>query len=312
MSRSTARARGWGIPVPGDPGQVIYVWWDALGQLHHRARLRHRRRGHYQRWWAEADRRIHLVGKGVLRFHAVYWPAILLSAGRAAADRDPGARLPDRRRRARSASPRPRPAGAPIRPRWSAGSAPTRCAGGCCARCRGSVTPTSPPARLVARANEDLANGLGNLVSRVISLVHRYRQGQRAAGCRRPRPPAPAPARCVAACQLAPDRVAAALADFDFRAATTAIWDVVDEANRYVERPSPGTWPGPSGPATPARASSWTPRSARSSRPAGRWPPSWRRSCPTWPPGWRPPATTRPALPSRDRCSRGSASASRR
>ena len=40
VSRSQARARGWGIPVPDDPTQVIYVWWDALGELHHRARLR--------------------------------------------------------------------------------------------------------------------------------------------------------------------------------------------------------------------------------------------------------------------------------
>ena len=40
-SRSTARARGWGIPVPDDPGQVIYVWWDALRELRHRARLWH-------------------------------------------------------------------------------------------------------------------------------------------------------------------------------------------------------------------------------------------------------------------------------
>ena len=136
----------------------------------------------YRRWWAGADRRMHLVGKGVLRFHAVYWPAILLSAGLplptdilvhdyltidGAQDQQVrGQRRP------------------PIRPRWPASSAPTRSAGGCCARCRGSVTPTSPPARLIARANDDLANGLGNLVSRVITLVHRYRQGQRASAAR--------------------------------------------------------------------------------------------------------------------------------
>jgi len=79
-SRSTARARGWGIPVPDDPSQVIYVWWDALGN--YVTALGYGTEGRdYRRWWTEADRRVHLVGKGVLRFHAVYWPAILLSAG---------------------------------------------------------------------------------------------------------------------------------------------------------------------------------------------------------------------------------------
>ncbi len=93
-SRSIARARGWGIQVPGDPTQVIYVWWDALGNyitsLDYGAerfaseapgRGPAERSSEYERWWAGADRRVHVVGKGVLRFHAVYWPAILLSAG---------------------------------------------------------------------------------------------------------------------------------------------------------------------------------------------------------------------------------------
>ena len=79
-SRSTARARGWGIPVPDDPDQVIYVWWDALGN-YITAPGYGTDSGLYQHWWRESDRRIHLAGKGVLRFHAVYWSAILLSAG---------------------------------------------------------------------------------------------------------------------------------------------------------------------------------------------------------------------------------------
>src|SRR5205814_4726051 len=73
------RARGWGIPVPGDPDQVIYVWWDALGN--YVTSLDYPDGADFRRWWVGSDRRIHLVGKGVLRFHAVYWPAMLLSAG---------------------------------------------------------------------------------------------------------------------------------------------------------------------------------------------------------------------------------------
>jgi methionyl-tRNA synthetase len=71
ISRSVARARGWGIPVPDDPSQIIYVWFDALAYYFSASPAR----------WNQADCITHVIGKGVTRFHAVYWPAILLSAG---------------------------------------------------------------------------------------------------------------------------------------------------------------------------------------------------------------------------------------
>src|ERR1022692_241477 len=80
ISRSAGRARGWGIPVPGDPGQVIYVWWDALGN-YLTALGYGTGDANVASWWTGASRRIHVLGKGVLRFHAVYWPAMLASAG---------------------------------------------------------------------------------------------------------------------------------------------------------------------------------------------------------------------------------------
>ncbi len=70
VSRDARRARGTGIPVPGDPGQVIYVWFDALAVYLAGAGDR----------WASSER-VHVVGKGVVRFHAALWPAILASAG---------------------------------------------------------------------------------------------------------------------------------------------------------------------------------------------------------------------------------------
>src|SRR6516165_2578383 len=72
VSRPAERAGGWGIPVPGDPGQVIYVWWDALGN-YVTALGYGTGDDAYRRWWTSEGRRIHLLGKGVLRFHAVYW-----------------------------------------------------------------------------------------------------------------------------------------------------------------------------------------------------------------------------------------------
>jgi methionyl-tRNA synthetase len=80
VSRSAERGRGWGIPVPGDPSQTIYVWFDALGNYISALGYGSDERK-FQEYWVEAERREHVVGKGVTRFHAVYWPAILLSAG---------------------------------------------------------------------------------------------------------------------------------------------------------------------------------------------------------------------------------------
>ncbi|OGG04968.1 hypothetical protein A2Z33_06785 [Candidatus Gottesmanbacteria bacterium RBG_16_52_11] len=76
ISRSNERAKNWGVPVPGDPTQRIYVWFDALNIYQSGAGFGWND-SLYRKWWP-AD--IHVIGKGILRFHAVYWPAFLLSA----------------------------------------------------------------------------------------------------------------------------------------------------------------------------------------------------------------------------------------
>jgi methionyl-tRNA synthetase len=283
-SRSVARARGWGIGVPDDPSQVIYVWWDALGNyitaLNYGAAnggaanngapnngAPNNGAADYQRWWAGADRRVHLVGKGVLRFHAVYWPAILLSAG-----------LPlptelfvhdyltvNGRKISKSAAGADLQASDPVALAgtygvdalrwWLLREVP-----------RTGDTDFSVD-RLVARANEDLANGLGNLISRVVSIAHAYRNGVvhpasrphgtsrwlAAAGEGRPGGPLgepgqgtpdahdwPADAAALrAAVERTPGTVRQALSGYDFRAAAAAVWQIVTEANRYVEAAEP-------------------------------------------------------------------------
>lgn len=67
VSRSVKRARGWGVPVPGDDTQIMYVWFDALNVY---------RTAAAGMWPAQ----LHIIGKDILRFHAVYWPAMLLSS----------------------------------------------------------------------------------------------------------------------------------------------------------------------------------------------------------------------------------------
>ncbi len=79
ISRSTVRAKGWGIPVPDDPSQVIYVWFDAL--TNYITGPGYADNGPaYQRFWCDGDERLHIIGKDITRFHAIYWPAMLLSA----------------------------------------------------------------------------------------------------------------------------------------------------------------------------------------------------------------------------------------
>jgi methionyl-tRNA synthetase len=76
VSRSAERAKGWGIEVPGDPSQYLWVWFDALSNyinaVGYGTNLKK-----FKKWWP-AD--IHVIGKGISRFHCIYWPAILISA----------------------------------------------------------------------------------------------------------------------------------------------------------------------------------------------------------------------------------------
>jgi methionyl-tRNA synthetase len=80
ISRSVARAENWGVPVPNDPNQIMYVWVDALSN--YITALDFADGGEaYQMFWERSDVRTHVIGKDIMRFHVIYWPAFLLSAG---------------------------------------------------------------------------------------------------------------------------------------------------------------------------------------------------------------------------------------
>jgi methionyl-tRNA synthetase len=235
VSRSTERARGWGIPVPGDPGQVIYVWWDALGN--YLTALDYGGDGEDLRcWWDGASRRVHLLGKGVLRFHAVYWPAMLLSAGEAVpTDIVVHGYLTDNGRKISKSS------GATVDPYDLVGEYGTDAVRWWLLRAvpRGADADFTV-GRLVSRANDELANGFGNLVNRVVSMIHRYRGGRvPVTAASVPGTSAPGATALDAAIAGAPGLIARALDDFDFRRATEAVWQVADEANRYVNQARP-------------------------------------------------------------------------
>ncbi|PIR02382.1 MAG: methionine--tRNA ligase [Candidatus Nealsonbacteria bacterium CG_4_9_14_0_2_um_filter_37_38] len=79
ISRSAERGRGWGIPVPGDPTQVQWTWFDALSNYINALGYGENDKN-FQDWWQKNENKLHIIGKGILRFHAIYWLAILLSA----------------------------------------------------------------------------------------------------------------------------------------------------------------------------------------------------------------------------------------
>ena len=68
----------WGIPVPGDPKHIMYVWVDALTNYLTGVGFPDEQSAQFKRYWP-AD--VHIIGKDIIRFHAVYWPAFLMSAG---------------------------------------------------------------------------------------------------------------------------------------------------------------------------------------------------------------------------------------
>ena len=231
VSRQAMRAGGWGIPVPGDPSQVIYVWFDAL--CNYVTALGYGQDGEaYRRWWAGEGDRVHLLGKGVLRFHAVYWPAMLLSSGQSLPTgifvhdylTAGGRKISKSATGAAALEPAALAAeyGADAVRWWLLREVPRV----------GDADFTVD--RLIARADDELANGFGNLVNRVVSMIGRYRDGRVPAGSGRP-----GGEKLEAACGQADDAIAAALADFGFRRAAAAIWAIAAEANRFINRVRP-------------------------------------------------------------------------
>jgi methionyl-tRNA synthetase len=226
VSRPVERARGWGIPVPGDPTQVIYVWFDALASYLSGLRFGDPDSVDYRRWWLDADRRAHVIGKGILRFHAVYWPAFL-----AAADQPAPTDLVvhpyltvDGAKISKTAASGPTAAG-PFAVVDRYGTDAVRW---WFARDVAPVVDTDfTEQRLVERANHDLANGIGNVARRITSLARRFRL-----------PPDRAATPIDAVAGLDED-VLAALGGFDLRAATQAIIAAVDALNRELETTRP-------------------------------------------------------------------------
>ncbi|HVP37875.1 MAG TPA: methionine--tRNA ligase [Candidatus Saccharimonadales bacterium] len=234
----------WGVPLPMDPQHTVYVWFDALinyatgvglGQNTPAARER------WARWWP-AD--CHVIGKDITRFHCIIWPAMLLSAG-VALPRSVYAhgwiQSPDGARFSKSA-------GNVVDP-IQVGEELHRAAGpGLRAELiheplRYFLMREVPMGRdgefswklFVERYNTDLANELGNLLNRGLSMTHRYFSGRlEGAG------PAEGPDLEVG--RLADEVVAnyrAALGSWQLSVGIQEAWRLVKRANQYVAETEP-------------------------------------------------------------------------
>lgn len=163
----------WGIPVPDDPGHTMYVWFDALTNYITAIGYGNDERGgetNFRRLWP-AD--LQLVGKDILRFHAIYWPAFLLAAGL-----EPprtvfahGFWLSGGRKMSKTLG-NVIDLGV-LRRHFSADSVRYFCLREMVFGHDGDFTYEA----LIERVNADLADGLGNLSSRTLTMIHRFRGG---------------------------------------------------------------------------------------------------------------------------------------
>ncbi|MBI5418964.1 MAG: methionine--tRNA ligase [Deltaproteobacteria bacterium] len=219
----------WGIPIPGHPGHVIYVWYDAL--TNYVTGVGHPDGGeNFETFWP-AD--IHMVGKDILRFHAVYWPAFLMSAGVAP------------------------PLGVFAHGWWTVeGRKMSKSLGNVVDPYQMVETYGADAFRyfllrevpfgldgdfskkaMVHRINSDLANDFGNLLNRTLGMLGKYFGGT---------VPAPSLAgeedlALIALSREVLSAVDAAMENVEFHKALSAVWDLVKAANRYVEAQSPWT-----------------------------------------------------------------------
>ena len=220
----------WGVPVPGDPAHVMYVWFDALTNYLTALGFGSDDASRMDRYWPTAT---HLMGKEIIRQHALYWPAFLMSAGL------------------------PLPKRIVAHGHWMMAGAKMSKSIGNVARYQDYTAvfgvdalryfvmremPLGQDANfgdegVLNRYNADLANDLGNLVSRAMTMVHRYCDGvvPEARLVDRQKPE-------VALQDAIDQTVREATHDFEryqISLALQNIWALIGQANRYIVEREP-------------------------------------------------------------------------
>jgi methionyl-tRNA synthetase len=225
---SLVEGEPWGVPVPGDPSHVIYVWFDALTNYLTAAGFPDEMERFERTWPASA----HVIGKNITRFHCLYWPAMLMAAGielpRSVAVH--GFMTLEGQRISKTT-------GNIVDPMELADQY-----GGDAVRyyLMRDVSFESDGdfarANLIQRFNSDLANDLGNLLNRTVSMIGRYFGGEV------PEPPAASGGREADVQRVAgaaASATAEALERWDFDGALDGAWQLVRRANQYIDESEP-------------------------------------------------------------------------
>ncbi len=219
ISRSNERAKNWGVPVPGDDSQRLYVWFDALNI--YQSGVGFGWNGEkYKKWWP-AD--LHVIGKGIIRFHAVYWPAFLLSAH---------LELPKKlfvheyftvngQKMSKTLGNVFDPL--PLLEKY--GADPLRY------YCLAKISPFQDgdfsEEKFIESYNADLANGLGNLVARVAKLCEKYDIDTTGIMSH------------ATKTKLFDEKIKPLLEDFRFNYALDIIWDSIKTLDQYINQEKP-------------------------------------------------------------------------
>ncbi|MRG27037.1 methionine--tRNA ligase [Laceyella tengchongensis] len=219
----------WGIKVPDDPEHVVYVWLDALTNYISALGYGVGDDAKYKKYWP-AD--VHLVGKEIVRFHTIYWPIFLMALGLPLPKKvfAHGWILVQGEKMSKSKGNVIDPV--PLIERFGLDAMRYFLMREVPFGSDGVFTPEA----FVERLNADLANDLGNLLHRTLTMVEKYHQGV-------------VPEMVEGATEYdeafreltlnTVKRVEAEMDKFQFSVAATAIWELVRAGNRYIEQTQP-------------------------------------------------------------------------